>query len=179
MCDNFRGISLLSVPGKVISRIIQNRLKVIDGVLRESQCGFRKGRGCVDQVFCLQALIEKAHEFNSPLYLCFIDLTKAYDSVNRTALWKVLDQRYKFPQKLIEIMKSFHHNTTSKVRAYGCLSESFEIYNGVRQGDVLAPNLFNLYLDAMLSVALGSHSNEGMTILFHPNADLVGDKKKM
>ena len=89
----------------------------------------------------------------------------------------MLDQRYKFPQKLIEIMKSFHHNTTSKARAYGCLSESFEIRNGVRQGDVLAPNLFNFYLDAMMSMALGNHPNEGLSILFHPDANLVGSKK--
>ena len=47
-------------------------------------------RGCVDQVFCLRALMEKAHEFHTPLYLCFIDLTKAYDSVSRSALWNVL-----------------------------------------------------------------------------------------
>ena len=169
----------LSVPGKVISRIIQNRLKAIDGVLREAQCGFRSGRGCVDQVFCLWALIEKAYKFNSPLYLCFIALTKASDSVNRMALWKVLDQRYKFRQKLIEIMKSFHHNTTSKACAYGCFSESFEICNGARQGDILAPNLFNLYLDAMMSMALDNHPNEGLSILFHLDADLVGNKKMM
>ena len=91
----------------------------------------------------------------------------------------MLNQRYKFPQKLIDIMKSFHHNTTSKVRAYGCLSESFEIRNGVRQGDVLALNLFNFYLDAMMSIALGNHPNEGLSILFHLDADLVGNKKKM
>ena len=95
------------------------------------------------------------------------------------ALWKVLDQQYKFPQKLIETMKSFYHNTTSKVRAYGCLSESFEIRNGVRQGDVLAPNLFNFYLNAMMSMALGNHPNEGLSIPFHLDADLVGNNKKM
>ena len=74
-------------------------------------------------------------------------------------------------------MKSFHHKTTSKVHAYGCLSESFEIRNEVRQWDVLAPNLFNFYLDAMMSMALGNHPNEGLSILFHLDADLMGNKK--
>ena len=66
--------------------LVQNRVKEkADQMLRESHCGFRSGRGFVDQMFCLRALMEKAHEFHTPLYLCFIDLTKAYDSVNREA----------------------------------------------------------------------------------------------
>ena len=87
VCDNFRGIALLSVPGKVFCQVIQNRLKEkANRALRENQCGFRKGRGCTDHLFSLRILMEKAREFHAPLYMCFVDLKKAYDSVNRNAL---------------------------------------------------------------------------------------------
>ena len=53
-CDNFRGIALLSVPGKVFCRVIQSRLKEkANQMLRENQCGFRKGQGCTDQLFSI------------------------------------------------------------------------------------------------------------------------------
>ena len=60
-CDNYRGIALLSVPGKVFCRVIQRRLaERAEQQLRESQCGFRKGRGCIDQIFAIRVLAEKA-----------------------------------------------------------------------------------------------------------------------
>ena len=59
-CGNARGISLLSVPGKVMTRVILNRIgKIIEEKLRDNQCGFSPGRGCSDQIFTLRQLIEK------------------------------------------------------------------------------------------------------------------------
>ena len=140
-CDNFRGIALLSIPGKIFCRVIQKRLAERGNqLLRESQCGFRKGRGCIDQVFSLRVLAEKAREYNTPLYmyLCFVDLRKAYDSVSRDALWVVLQKRYQVPGKLLRILKALHRDTGGAVRAYGKVSKEFPIKNGVRQGNVLA-----------------------------------------
>ena len=88
-CDNWRGISLLDVVGKVFARIIQNRLQAIaEDILPESQCGFRRGRGCTDMVFVARQLVR---EHNDTLYILFVDLKKAYDSVPRPALWNVLE----------------------------------------------------------------------------------------
>ena len=96
--DNYRGIALLSIPGKVFCRVIQRRLaERADHLLRESQCGFRKEWGCIGQIFTLRALAEKTREFNTTLYLSFVDLRKAYDSVNRKALWMVLRKKYNLP----------------------------------------------------------------------------------
>ena len=87
ICDNYRGISLLSVPGKVLSLVLLNRLEtIIDPQLKESQCGFRKGRGTVDQIWVARQIIERATEYRTTVHLGFVDLTKAYDSVDRTAL---------------------------------------------------------------------------------------------
>ena len=178
-CDNYRGIALLSVPGKVLCKVIQNRLKkVAESTLRENQCGFRGNRGCIDQLFTLRLLMEKAREFHSPLYLCFIDLKKAYDSVNREALWAVLRKRYHLPQKLLSIIEALHTGTLGAVRAYGRCSQNFSITNGVRQGDVMAPTLFNLFFDAVIIDAMSKHTEHGPTVLFHPDAGLVGSRKQ-
>ena len=76
--NNYRGIALLSVPGKAFCRVVQIRLSErAEQLLRETQCGFRKRHGCIDLVFSTCILAEKAREFNSPLYLGFMDLQKA------------------------------------------------------------------------------------------------------
>ena len=68
ICDNYRGIALLSIPGKVFTKAILNRLKpTADLLLRESQCGFSNDRGCTDQLFSLRMLMEKAREYHHPL----------------------------------------------------------------------------------------------------------------
>ena len=107
-CDHWRGISLLDVVGKVLGRIVQERLQVIaENILPESQSGFRKERGCADMIFVTRQLVEKAREHGESLYVLFVDLRKAYDSVPRQSLWKVLE-KYGVPEKMLNIVKSFH-----------------------------------------------------------------------
>ena len=144
-CDNWRGISLLEVMGKVVARMIQNRLQVLAEMeLPESQCGFRKGRGCVDMIFSIRQLTEKAVEHRAKQYLIFVDLTKAYDSVPREALWVALG-KLGVPNQLIDIIRSFHDNMKAKLRLDGELLEEIEVENGLQQGCSMAPTLFNLY----------------------------------
>ena len=179
-CDNYRGIALLSVPGKVFCRVIQRRLaERAEQQLRESQCGFRKGRACIDQIFAIRVLAEKAREFNTPLFLSFVDLRKAYDSVNREALWMVLRRKYHLPEKVNRILQALHRGTKGAVRVYGRISAEFPIKSGVRQGDVLAPTLFNLFLDAVISAVLAQHPHCGVKMLHNLGDELVGSKRKM
>ena len=101
-CGNYRGISLLSIAGKIFARIIQNRLiAVSEANLPEAQCGFRPGRSTVDMIFTVRQVQEKCLEQNLDLYSVFIDLTKAFDTVNREALWDVL-ARFGSPQSLFK-----------------------------------------------------------------------------
>jgi endonuclease/exonuclease/phosphatase family metal-dependent hydrolase len=82
-CTNYRGIMLLSVPGKILSRIILERLKEgIDKQLREEQAGFRKNRSCTDQIATLRIIVEQSLEWNSSLYIGFVDYEKAFDSLD-------------------------------------------------------------------------------------------------
>ena len=86
-CDNWRGIALLDVVGKLVGRIVQNRLQQLaEQELPESQCGFHTGRSCTDMIFMVRQLTEKAIEHNSKQYFVFVDLRKAYDSVPQAAL---------------------------------------------------------------------------------------------
>ena len=73
-CLNYRGISLVSVSSKLLSNIIRFRTRdAVDKVLRDEQCGFRKVRRCVDQIFTFRLIIERCLSFQEPLVLCFID----------------------------------------------------------------------------------------------------------
>jgi len=90
-CDNYRGISLLSIPGKVYAAVLWARVAAfLDSHLLEAQRGFRKGRGLLDAVFSLRLLMSRSYEYATPLHLAFIDLRKAFDSVPRAALWLIL-----------------------------------------------------------------------------------------
>ena len=88
LCSNYRGISLLSAVGKLFAKILLNRLTPLaEEVLSESQCGFRPSRGTINMIFALRQIHEKCREQRVPLYLTFIDLTKAFDSIHRDTLW--------------------------------------------------------------------------------------------
>ena len=90
-CGNYRGISLLSIVGKIFARVLLDiLLKLAEDVLLESQCGFRPSRGTVDMIFCVRQLQEKSREQQEPLMYIFWDLRKAFDRVPRPAMWAVL-----------------------------------------------------------------------------------------
>nr|XP_058942010.1 uncharacterized protein LOC131770312 [Pocillopora verrucosa] len=90
-CNNYREISLLSIVGKTFARVVLNRLQSLaERVYPESQCGFRAERSTIDMIFSLRQLQEKYREQRRPLYIAFIDLTKAFDLVSRSGLFTLL-----------------------------------------------------------------------------------------
>ena len=107
-CNNYRGISLLSVVGKVFARVTLKRLQVLaERVYPESQCGFRAKRSTIDMVFSLRQLQEKCREQRQPLFIAFIDLTKDFDFASREGLFKILP-KIGCPPRLLSIIRSFH-----------------------------------------------------------------------
>ena len=171
-CGNFRGISQHSVVGKVLSRVCLNRLTqhIAPIAISESQCGFRPNRGTSDMVFTARQLQEKCSEQGLDLYHCFVDLSKAFDTVNREALWIVL-KKSRCPDKFVNIVKSLHSNMKALVNFGGTLSDSFSVENGVKQVDLSAPTLFAIYFAAMLQVAFAD-STSGIYIRFRTSGSV-------
>uniref|UniRef100_K7EZK3 Reverse transcriptase domain-containing protein n=1 Tax=Pelodiscus sinensis TaxID=13735 RepID=K7EZK3_PELSI len=165
-CDNYRGITLICVAGKVLARILLSRLTqhLDQGLLPECQCGFRKGRGTNDMIFAARQLQEKCQEQNVQLYTVFVDLTKAFDSVSREGLWKIM-AKFGCPDTFIEMVKQFHDGMLARVQDHGNYSEPFTVTNGVKQGCILAPSLFSLMFSAVLIDAF-RESNVGIDLRY-------------
>ena len=171
-CDDYRGISLLSIAGKILARVILNRINVqlVSSVYPESQCGFRAGRGTTDMVFGLRQLQEKSREHNKDLFLVFIDLTKAFDTVSRPTLWKVLS-KLGVPDDMLKVICSFHEGMNAFVSSGGDNSMPFSISSGTKQGCVLAPVLFALFFSVMLQYGYSDCVN-GVNIQFRTDGGL-------
>ena len=120
VCDNHRGISLLSIAGKILARVLLNRLNEHleqSGLLPESQCGFRKNRGTIDMIFTARRLQEKCQEQNVNIYMTCVDLTKAFDTVSREGLWKIM-AKFGCPAKFIAMVRQFHDGMLARVQNY-------------------------------------------------------------
>ena len=90
-CNNYRGISLLSIAGKVFAKVVLPRLQVLAStVYPEAQSGFRAEMSTIDMIFATRQLQEKCREQQMPLYIAFIDLTKAFDLVSKVEFFKCL-----------------------------------------------------------------------------------------
>ena len=126
---------------------------MVDLVLHESQCGFRRGRSTIDMIFVARRLQKKCREQHHDLYLAFVDLTKAFDTVNRDLLWNIL-RKFGCPPTFIDILQQFHTGMRAQIIMAGFQSSSFPVKILVKQGCVLAPIIFNLLL---VAITLASH----------------------
>ena len=101
-----------------MSLVLLERLQsILKPQQMEAQCGFRQRRSTLDQIWVVRQVIEKATEYRTPVHLCFVDLTKAYDSVDRTELVAAL-RSYGVPHQLVGIIQEFHTDTRCHVRTH-------------------------------------------------------------
>ena len=121
-------------------------------VVSESQCSFRSGRGCVDMISARQVQ-EECIEQQVPLYQVFVDLTKAFDTVNRDAFWKVFG-KLGCPPTFVHTFRELHRDMKPRVAFNGRLSDEISVDNGVKQGDIPAPTLFSIYFAVLLGVCV-------------------------
>ena len=113
---------LLSVLGKVLNRIMLERLKAaVDRKLRDHQAGFRQERSCIDQIATLRIIIVQSLQWNSYLYITFTDFVKAFDSLDRDSLWKLI-RHYGITEKFIAIIKNTYEGMSCKVFHEGTLN---------------------------------------------------------
>ena len=149
-CSNFRGISILSVVEKVYDRILINRIRnKTENMIAEVQDGFRRGRGCTDQIFIVRQICEKYLGKGKDMYFAFLDLEKTSDRVDRDAMRNVL-RLYGIGGRLLRGVKSLYVGSKACVRVGNEVSEWFPMRVGLRQGFVMSPWLFNLYIDGVV-----------------------------
>ena len=129
--------------------ILNNRLEKFaldNGILSASQLGFVKGNRTSDAHIIINNLIDKyCHKNNKKIYSCFIDLSKAFDTVPRDILLKKL-QGVGIKGKVFNIIRGIYTNDTAYIKIDGKITKSFPINQGVRQGCVLSPLLFNIFM---------------------------------
>ena len=145
-------------------RIPQARLQqYVNCELPDVQAGFRKGRGTRDQIASIHWIIKKAREFQKNIYFCFINYAKAFDCVDHTKLWKILKEMG-IPDHLTCLLRNLYAGQEATVRT-GCeTTDRFQIGKGVRQGCILSPCLFYLYVEYIMRNAGLEETQAGIKI---------------
>eukprot|EP00745_Piridium_sociabile_P024691 TRINITY_DN39152_c0_g3_i6.p1 TRINITY_DN39152_c0_g3~~TRINITY_DN39152_c0_g3_i6.p1 ORF type:complete len:696 (-),score=54.33 TRINITY_DN39152_c0_g3_i6:199-2037(-) len=150
--DNYRGVSLLSIVSKSYTSILNTRLYSWlenNNLISECQAGFRKKHSTVDHIFTLNAVIQKCmSKKGRKLYVAFVDFRKAFDSVQHNKLLECINNQG-VRGKFFASLRAMYNSLLSCVRSNHEFSEMFECPTGVRQGCVLSPTLFSLFINQL------------------------------
>ena len=122
-----------------------------------------KGRGTRNQIANIHWIIEKAREFQKNIYFCFIDYARAFDCVDHSKLWKIL-QEMGIPDHLTCLLRNLYAGQEVTVRTGHGTTDWFQIGKGVHQGYVLSPCLFNLYAENIMRNAGMDKTQAGIKI---------------
>jgi len=132
---------------KILSSILLSRLiPYAKEIIGDHQCGLRRNRSTSDHIFCIHQVLEKKWVYNEEVHKLFIDFKKAYDSVTREVLYKILIESG-ITRKLLRLINMSLTETYSRVRVGKNVSDRFPIRNGLKQGDALSSMLFNFALE--------------------------------
>ncbi|BHF59869.1 hypothetical protein SprV_0100283000 [Sparganum proliferum] len=161
----------------IFARILVNRLNnhLEQGLLPESQCGFRRHRGTTDMIFAARQLQEKCREMRTHLYSTFLNLEKAIDTINREGLWKIM-QKFGFPERFTQMMRQLPDGMMMRVTDNGAVSEASTVTNGVKQGCVRAPTLFSYMSSATLMDAY-CDERPGVRIAYRTDGQLLSERR--
>ncbi|KAK2154261.1 hypothetical protein NP493_2203g00012 [Ridgeia piscesae] len=131
-------------------KILLNRLKPqAEKIIAEEQAAFRPGRSTTEQICNLRILCEKYLQHQQDLYHVFIDFKKAFDRVWHAALWATM-WHFNINANLIRMIQNLYEKATSAVYLNNRIGDWFRITIGVRQGCVLSPTLYNIFLERIL-----------------------------
>ena len=140
-------------------KIILNCLRPnADKIIADEQADFRPGHSTTEQIFNLRILCERYLQRQQDLYHVFIDFKKAFDRVWHAALWATM-RLYNINTNLINAIQNLYDKATSAVCFNGSTGGWFRITVGVRQGCLLSPTLFNIFLERIIADALEDHKS--------------------
>jgi len=160
LTGNYRGISLSSIASKITNKLLLNRIQSkVEPLLRNNQNGFRPGRSTVAHILALRRLIEEVKKLNLKAVLVFVDFKKAFDSVHREKMFKIL-RAYGIPDKIVDAIAAMYKDIQARVITPDGETELFDIVAGVLQGDTLAPYLFAIVLDYVMRKAIDGREEE-------------------
>ena len=165
--DNYRPIALASVMSKVMETVLLSRLERYV-LSTDHQFGFKRKHGTDLCIFALKEILDKYNRQNSTMFMCFIDASKAFDRVNHGKLFLKLSKSG-VPGFLIRILVYWYSNQARRVRWGSVTSDPFHVTNGVRQGGILSPFLFNMYMNdlSLILNASGTGCRIGDALINH------------
>ena len=173
---NYRDISLSSVVAKLINKMIPNRLQPkMDNFLRNNQNGFRPGRFTTTHILALRRLIEEFKAHNKKAIILYVDFRKAFDSIHKGKMLKIL-KAYDVPPNLLNPISLLYEDTKPKIITQDGDTDFFQIASGILQGDTLAPYLFVIVLDYAMRMTLDGREEEFGFILERQRSRRVNPK---
>jgi len=166
--SNYRGISLLSIVSKLFTAILTSRLRKWAEENKKfcvEQAGFRSDHSTIDHVFTLYSIAVKNVYAGGrgKLYVAFVDYKKAFDSVDRSCLWQILE-KLGLSTKFISMLKAIYSHVQACVRWDNTVSDLFECPLGVKQGAVESPIIFSLYISYVADF-VREHGRHGVQLL--------------
>ncbi|XP_026746102.1 uncharacterized protein LOC113507447 [Trichoplusia ni] len=158
--SNYRPISLATIVAKVLDSLLDQHLnKHIN--LHDQQFGFRTGLSTESAIMCLKETVQYYVTRKTPVYACFLDLSRAFDLVSYRKLWEKLEDETFCNQEVVSLLKHWYNNQTNVVKWAGASSAVYRLNFGVRQGGLTSPRLFNLYMNGLIgelnSTGVGCH----------------------
>jgi hypothetical protein len=153
--SNYRPISLATIVAKVFDGVLNAQL---DGLLKlhDLQFGFKRELSTESAILTLKHTVKYYTDRRTPVYACFLDLSKAFDLVAYDILWEKVYQ-LGLPSDVINIFKFWYRNQSNCIRWAGECSDAFKMECGVRQGGLTSPKLFNLYINGLIEELCRAH----------------------
>lgn len=147
--ENYRPISLATITAKVLDGVLDKRL-CCNMKLHDAQFGFKPGLSTESAIYCLKHTVRYYTDKRTPIYACFLDLSKAFDMVSYDILWTKIRLETTLPEENLLLLKYWYGNQTNVVRWGNSFSDVYRLNNGVRQGGLTSPKLFNLYINGLI-----------------------------